>query len=312
MKRSVFPVESSIAFVLGVVLLGVVLLGVDTTTARAQQCDEDCATCQIERGRPHRALDTAGSVLGVFDKLALWDRRARNHAVSADTEAAVAQYAAVNGLSTTKVRINQYAPGDEWRRLAANKEVGAGWRYTFGAITTLGYTILPGRLLGRDSYNPYTDTVNIYSDLPPLAMEQAAHAKNIRNRERPGTYATLTSLPLVNLFPEKIAKDDVLDYVTRTGDPHQRREAYDVLTPQYGAEVGGQLGQVFTSFELGPRLAGAATGHVLKRPRHEAAERRRADALAAAERTATTDPEVRQASAEAPDDGTAEEHAGPW
>lgn len=227
--------------------------------------DGQCETCQIERGRPHRLLDVTGSVLGVFDKLALWDRRARNHDVSPETEAAVIEYMTANQLGDTKVRINQYAPGDEWRRLRDNKDVGAGWRYTLGAVYTLGYTIFPGRLLGRDSYNPYTDTVSIYSDLPPLALEQAAHAKIVNQQAHPGTYAVSYAIPFVSLFPEKRAKDDVHGYLQRWGTLDQRNEAYSVLTPQLGSEIGGQIGSLFQPAGdtiLG--LGGAAIGHTVK------------------------------------------------
>ncbi|MCA9234873.1 MAG: hypothetical protein KDA44_05355 [Planctomycetales bacterium] len=277
-------------------------------TAQRHQCADDgcdvcleegCQGCQVERGRPYKILDTAGSVLGVFDKLALWDRRVRNHNVSPQTEAAVSQYVVENNLHDTKVRINQYAPGDEWRRLRDNKDVGAGWRYTLGAVYTLGYTIFPGRLLGRDSYNPYTDTVSIYSDVPPLALEQAAHAKVVKQHMHPGTYALSYSLPLVALAPEKQAKDEVHRYLSQWGSPDERNEAYDVLTPQFGSEVGGEVGSLFvtgagTVFELG----GAAVGHAVKGSAKPAQRPRRRSELA--EDAVFVDDEVQQATANLP------------
>ena len=49
-----------------------------------------------------------------------------------------------------------------WRRLVANKSVGWGWRYTLGTTLWLGETVFPGRLIGGDHYNPFTNTVNRY------------------------------------------------------------------------------------------------------------------------------------------------------
>src|SRR5438445_8892434 len=86
----------------------------------------------IERGQSRPVLDGVGWVFGIPSKIVLWDRRVDNHSVSLETEAAIAEYLAINDLTSVKVRLNQYAPGDEWRRLVANSAVGPGWRYTLG------------------------------------------------------------------------------------------------------------------------------------------------------------------------------------
>ena len=112
------------------------------------------ASQPIERGRPNKVVDTFGWVWGIPDKIILWDRRIDNHRIGPQTEAAVADYFVKNELSSVKVRLNQYHPGDDWRRLAANDAVGAGWRYTLGALSVLGETIIPGRLFGGDHFNP--------------------------------------------------------------------------------------------------------------------------------------------------------------
>ncbi len=159
--------------------------------------DSPCAEPRIEYGRPHKVIDAVGWAFGIPQKILLWDRRAVNHCVTKDTEQSLELYLNDNALTSTKVRINQYDPGGEWRRLVKNKEVGAGWRYTVGTLDVLAYTLFPGRLFGEDRYNPYTDSVYIYSDIPSIAQEQAAHAKLVRQRAHPGTYAALTSLPIV-------------------------------------------------------------------------------------------------------------------
>ena len=216
---------------------------------------------QFEHGKPRKVVDAVGWVFGIPKKVILWDRRAVNHRVSLETELNLAQYLEANGLSSTKVRINQYDPVGEWRRLRANKEVGAGWRYTVGAFDTLTYTLLPGRLFGSDGYNPYTDSVHIYSDIPCLAQEQASYAKLVHGRAHPGTYAALTSLPIVQLWPEKQSKNDVLDYTLANGTAAEQQEATRVLYAEYGAEVGGQA-SILLGSNLPLTLAGAGIGHV--------------------------------------------------
>ena len=203
-------------------------------------------------------------MFGIPKKIILWDRRAVNHHVSPETEQHLAQYLDANGLASTKVRINQYDPVGEWRRLRANKEVGAGWRYTVGAFDTFVYTLLPGRVFGADRYNAYTDSVYIYSDIPCLAQEQASYAKLVHARPHPGTYAALTSLPVVQLWPEKQSKHDVLDYTLANGTPAQQAEATRVLYAEFGAEIGGQA-SLFVGSNLPLVLAGAGIGHVTAR-----------------------------------------------
>ena len=215
---------------------------------------------QFECGRPNKVIDGVGWVFGIPRKIVLWDRRAVNHDVSPQTQESLAEYLSANGMASTKVRINEYDPGGEWHRLRANKSVGAGWRYTFGAFGTLAYTLFPGRLFGADGYNPYTDSVYVYSDIPCVAQEQAAYAKLVHEREYPGTYVAVTSLPFVRLWPEKQAKDDVLSFAAADGTPADKEEAIHAMYPEFGAEIADE----FTRFVPGGFLltaTGAAVGH---------------------------------------------------
>jgi hypothetical protein len=219
---------------------------------------------QFEHGEPHKVVDAVGWVFGIPKKIIVWDRRAVNHHVSAETEQNLAQYIEANGLVSTKVRINEYDPVGEWHRLRENKEVGAGWRYTVGAFSTVIYTVLPGRVFGLDKYNPYTDSLYIYSDIPCLAQEQAGQAKLVHARPHPGTYAALTSLPVVRLWPAKQRKNEVLDYTLVYGTAAQQEEATRVFYSEFGAEVGGQA-SIFLGSNLPLTLAGAGIGHVAAR-----------------------------------------------
>ena len=85
-----------------------------------------------------------------------------------------------------KVRINQYNPVDEWKRLVKNKSIHAGWRYTFGAYALTKYTLTPGRLFGNDEYNPFTNSISLYSDRPSIALREGAHAKQALEANYPG------------------------------------------------------------------------------------------------------------------------------
>ncbi len=202
---------------------------------------QDVTGPQIERGRPHAVIDSVGWVWGIPAKVVLLDRRVENHRIDSDTEAAIAEYLDDNQLSTVKVRLNQYHPGDDWRRLAANKSVGAGWRYTLGAISVLGETLIPGRIFGSDHYNPFTNTIHLYSSVSAIAIHEGGHAKDFARRRWKGTSAALYLLPGVPLYHEAVATSDALGYVLVTGDLPAQHEAYEILYPAYGTYVGNAI-----------------------------------------------------------------------
>jgi hypothetical protein len=220
---------------------------------------------QIERGKRRPVLDGVGWVFGIPAKVILWDRRVENHAVSADTEEAMRQYLEVNGLDHVKVRINQYAPLEDWRRLRANKTVGWGYRYTIGALSVAVEALLPGRVFGGDHYNPFTGTIHLYSDVPAIALHEGGHAKDFTRRRYPGTYALVTAVPFGSLWPEAIATGDAIAYAEQQDDPGLERETYRILFPAYGTYFGGSVGDVASPVAL-PVYAGAiVAGHAVGR-----------------------------------------------
>jgi hypothetical protein len=219
---------------------------------------------QIERGTPNAFLDGIGHYLiSLPSKILLlrWD--INDHHVPPETEAALRAYLADNDLGNVKVRLNQYAPGGEWRRLASNKDVGAFWRWSFGLISTTLYTILPGRffagLLGGDNYNPFTNTINLYSSNLPVALHEAGHAKDFAvksNRHWRGGYAAIRILPLVPWWQEGVATSDALSYLYEKDATTERKSAFRTLYPAYGTYVGSFGGQYGRYLPLGPGWVG--------------------------------------------------------
>lgn len=220
---------------------------------------------QIERGKPRPIIDGIGWVFGIPSKIILWDRRIENHNISPETENAMAKYLAVNELETVKVRLNQYAPFQEWDRLVANKSVGWGWRYTVGTLSWLEYTLLPGRLFGGDHYNAFTNTINLYSDVPAVAVHEGGHAKDFARRTWKGTYAVIYGLPGAPLWYEAIATNDAISYFHNEGTLEEEQEAYRILYPAYGTYVGNSIAD-FSTVNGGIAFAAAVIpAHVLGR-----------------------------------------------
>lgn len=226
------------------------------------------AEVQYERGEPCDLVDIPANVLSIPSKILMWNRKVDNHCISMETERAVENYMVSNGLDTTKVRFNQYDPLGEWKRLGRNTAIPPLLRYTVGTAKTLGYTLCPGRLFGGDNYNPYTDTLSMYSDVPAVGMAEVAYAKNLRSRRHRGWYTFGQEFPIIGMHHEGKATEDVLNYLAVSGDPHLHREGYQVLYPRYGAAWGTSLGDIVGG-DINPAgtIAGGIIGHIAGRKR---------------------------------------------
>ncbi|MFN5395541.1 MAG: hypothetical protein ACK5EO_16695 [Planctomycetota bacterium] len=219
----------------------------------------------IERGKPRAIIDGVGWVVGIPSKLLLWDSRIDNHNIGLETEASVAEYLSQNQMGHVKVRLNQYRPWDDMKRLTKNKSMAWPWRYSIGTLSVLGETIVPGRIFGGDHFNPYSQTIHLYSDVPAIALHEAAHAKDFSRRRYPGTYAALYGLPVVPLYHESLATKDALAYAQETDDPALQQEAYRILYPAYGTYVGGAIGSVLPMASFPAYYGSVILGHAAGR-----------------------------------------------
>lgn len=209
---------------------------------------------QIERGEPNAWLDGFGHYFfSLPTKLVLLDWRVDDHRVSKEVEASIHDYLAANGLCNTKVRINEYAPGGEWQRLFHNREMPGGWRFTLGLLSVSFYTIFPDRLFAGfpflgvgDQYNPYTNTISLYSNRRAIGLHEGGHAKDfasVASRHWRGLYAGARSIPiagmLVALVQEAAATNDALSWELATDSSRESQQAYRTLYPAYGTYLGG-------------------------------------------------------------------------
>ncbi|MGH0036310.1 MAG: hypothetical protein ACQGVK_14885 [Myxococcota bacterium] len=285
--RRFAPGRRALALWLSVSLVGVQAcvstpyeFGRDLDTELTLQLNE--GESQIERGRPNAFLDGIGHYLiSLPSKILLLSWSLNNHDISDETQAELEEYLEANDLGAVKVRLNQYDPGGEWSRLARNREMPAGWRWSLGLLSLVVYTILPGRffagLLGGDNYNPYTNTINLYSDNVPVALHEAGHAKDFAaktNRHWKGGYAALRLIPGVPLWQEAVASNDAISFLYATENEAGRRSAYRKLYPAYGTYVGATGWQYGQFFPIGPPwveyaivFGPVAVGHVVGQTR---------------------------------------------
>ncbi len=205
---------------------------------------------QFEEGEPNVVVDSVGHYFfSIPSKLILWNRKVDNHRISNKSKQYLIQYIQENNIRDVKVRFNQYAPLSEWGRLVDNDSIDPLLKYTAGSISLLAYTFLPGRLLsglaGGDHFNPFTNTINVYSDLPTILIHEGGHAKDFAQRKDRSLYAVVYSIPVLGaLYHEARATDDAMNYFAEKKDIEQIEESYEILVPAYSTYLGGALGDI--------------------------------------------------------------------
>lgn len=215
---------------------------------------------QIEVGKPDLLVDTLGNIVSLPKKIILLNLKIDNHKIGPETEQFIRDYIKDNPelMKDTKIRINQFTPVGEFKRLIKNKKISWWWRIFPGIPITM--FSLCGRLLGGDHYNPYTDTVNIYSDIPAVALHETGHAVDVTKKVEEGWadyYAVGRLLPPVTLHQEYEASQKAIDYLKEKKERKEENKAYRVLIPAYGTYAGG-----YTGIPYGD-VIGAVVGHVV-------------------------------------------------
>src|SRR5258708_22684767 len=154
----------------------------------------------VQEGDSHKALDRLGWLTGFPERVLTLNPKASNHHVSPETIEKLRTYLEENDLTDVAVAVNDYDPKGQWRRLSENDRIDPVWRYSVGTLSWVGYTLFPFRVFGGDQYNPFTNSLNITSDVPALVLAEAPYAKDIHWQSLPGPYATITGLPISSLF----------------------------------------------------------------------------------------------------------------
>jgi hypothetical protein len=164
-------------------------------------------------------------------------------------------------MNSVLVRVNQYDPLGEWARLCQNQNIPLGWRMLGGSFTVLKYSLLPGRIFGEDWYNPFTESLHLYSDIPALGINEAVYARQVRDHENPGVYATIKVVPVLGMWHETKSTQKALQYISETGTAKEREEAYRILYPSYGGNWGAGLGSIVPFGSAYMRIVGSIFGH---------------------------------------------------
>jgi len=191
----------------------------------------------IVYGKPHRVADRLGYVVGLPERMLTVHPSVNNHEFSEKTREQLLTYLRKQNITDVYVRVNQYNPAGEWQRLRENTRIAPGWKYTVGLLPLTAYTLIPGRIFGGDMYNPFTNSLYINSDIPSIALHEAAYAKDVRSRKRPGTYAAVNEIPFVAVWRHLNGIHDVIEYAKSEHDWETERETYRVVYPMIGIHM---------------------------------------------------------------------------
>ena len=192
---------------------------------------------QFEQGKPNKFLDGMSWVIGFPTRILPMSPKVNNHEFTEETCEKLTAYMQDNDLGDVLVRVNQYDPIGEWKRLCQNDRISPGWKFTFGTAGLINYTLLPCRVFGGDIYNPFTNSLYVNSDVPALLISEAAYAKDIHARRLPGPYASVNELPVLALWRYTHAVNDTLGYAQLNNDWEVERETYRVVYPIMGIQV---------------------------------------------------------------------------
>ncbi len=205
---------------------------------------------QIERGRPFLPFDALNHyILSLPSKLILWNWQLLDHKLPERNEKVLGHYLKLNGLESVKVRHNQWDPIGQFRRLTKNSEVGALYRYTFGLLNWIRYTLIPDRIFAGvpligvgDHFDPFTNTINVYSGDLTILLHEGGHAKDYLQRDAKGTMAMMRLLPGIDLVEEASATADAIQYLQCIRDRENELRAYRTLIPAYSTYIAGYFG----------------------------------------------------------------------
>lgn len=192
-------------------------------------------------------LDLLGNIFLIPSKLLLLSLKIDSHMISHKTEQLILSFIVRHGLYDVKVRLNEFAPLNEMKRIFQPNRMNPIVRIFFGFLSMLFYVLNPGRLFGGDFYNPATKTVHLFSDHAGIALHELGHALDFKSRQYPGLYQCLRFLPFVALYQEYVASRYAVQFLKEKGHNREELQAYRILYPAYSTYVSGAFYELLPS-----------------------------------------------------------------
>ena len=226
------------------------------------QLEEKLHQVLVTRGKEHKIVDTLRSFFSWPEKLLLWNRTVGSGELHEDAEIAVKLALADGGSTSTHISINEYDPKIIWQRTFQNDKTSILSKVTFGTLIALIYTVIPGRLFYGvgDHYNPFADTVVLYSDNLDIALHEAGHAIDFSEKQKnhigPGLYSLARFFFPITLYQEAVATGKAFEFTAEHGASEDVRSSYALLFPAFGTYLAGSIFAANGMIDVGKKLAG--------------------------------------------------------
>ena len=252
---------------LSFVLMGCALTPKQTELGQERHQTTDEEQLVFHRGEPGPFVKRLAKIADAPARMMPFGHKPTRHEISAETEQKIAGYLKKNGLNDVYVCVNEYDPAGEWQRLKANRRISPVWRYSFGVLSLVGYTLFPEPVICANQYNTFTNRLSVNLDEPIDILYAAASAKDISTQSLPGTYAAITSLPGISVIPRIRATNDVTAFARDEGDWDTEVAVYRKLYPRIGMEGSALAVLVSPIWWEIPLigLGGSAAGHLTGR-----------------------------------------------
>ena len=239
---------------------------------------------EVTFGGEHPRLDKLEKVVHYpAKKFKQWFGKPREPQPSDDSlrEEAIAksqEYLVLNQLEDVKIDVREYNPAEQWRRMVQNKSIHPFWKYTTGTLQHVEYCLAPGRVLHRDGYNVFTNTLSINSTQPEQSLYASATAKYLRSKSHPGLFSTACHLPFVPLYRDYHVANDVLSYARFREDWKTEQLLYPQIYGSFGGDLVSQATSLVPSFAylpfyvkpvltMGGRISGDTAGKMVLKQR---------------------------------------------
>lgn len=202
---------------------------------------------KIEVGSDNRVVDTIRNILSIPDKLLLWNSKMNSGNVSPSVIEEMRNYLDSEGLHDVSVSVNQYKPQESWQRAFSNPKTSLLAKMTGGITSSLLETFSFNKLTGfiGDHYNPFSNTVHLFSDDIAIALHECGHAKDFNSRRNPSLYVALGAIPTVGpiavIMREYLATHNAIQYMQNRCTKENVQHAYKMLTPALATYVADAL-----------------------------------------------------------------------
>ena len=201
----------------------------------------------VTRGGKHPIIDKIRGFFSIPHKLILWNRTVGSGELHEDAETAVKLALEDGGSGDTSISINEYNPKLIWKRTFQNDKTSFLTKVTLGTLVAITYTVVPGRLLymPSDHYNPYADTIVLYSNNLDIALHEAGHAIDFTEKSEkgigPGLYGLGRFLFPITLYQEAVATGKAFNFLGDHGTAGDVASSYAILFPAFGSYLAAAI-----------------------------------------------------------------------